>query len=162
MPAEKQGEEYLQKLSRYSGDAIESMTQQASGHMPFCSKAESSAEHQAVQDESIKADRTGYCNNESTGGLTADSSISFEGHSSASPLRLNSDRGGLTPEDSSEADPGEGLEPGLSSSADLDLKAELEIALRRCEMLEAQNSALWQVCNSPECWFLHAMVAPCV
>lgn len=99
MTAELRCEDSTEKLSRYDGDALESMTPQVTERPPFSSKAESA---------------------------------------------------GPAPEDSSGLGSGEGVEAVPCTAAEMELKAQLEMAMRRCEMLEAQNMALWQVNLNPK------------
>lgn len=92
MIAQLRCEEPTQKISRFDGDALESMTPQATERPPFSSMAED-----------------------------------------ADPATL----------DSSEPAHDDGRVP--CTAAELELKAQLEVATRRGEMLEVQNMALWQV-----------------
>ena len=46
---------------------------------------------------------------------------------------------------------GGGMNSGMPSAAEMELRAQLEMATARCAALEEQNSALWEVRGNPPC-----------
>ena len=148
MTAELQGEKPTERRSRYDGDALESMTPQATERPPFSSKAEGSAGGPEQQGESIKAENAFSFSAASSDPFNAESSGPVKEESPVPLVRLRREGVSPPPEDSGKAESEEGSEPVPCITAELELEAQLEVAMRRCEMLEMQNTALWQVCSN--------------